>query len=131
MDKIWNESARPRSCLRYGSRRLFLTSVVRNLHAQRRRRCASIKRTRLMTRGRTKSRDTAAPTRISWLDGRFRVECAGRGPAITLTVYYGRYVMAQEPVASAEVAWSRATQICRQLSQGDMDVSSPASGRRA
>ncbi len=84
-----------------------------------------------MTRGRTKSRDTAAPTRISWLDGRFRVECAGRGPAITLTVYYGRYVMAQEPVASAEVAWSRATQICRQLSQGDMDVSSPASGRRA
>src|SRR4051794_22788171 len=89
---------------------------------------ATVIRKGSMTRGRTKSRDTAAPTRISWLEGRFRVECAGRGPAITLTVYYGRYVMAQEPVASAELAWSRATQICRQLSEGDIDMSSPASG---
>jgi len=39
--------------------------------------------------------------------------------------------VAQEPVPSAEVAWSRASRICRQLGEGDMDMSSPASGRRA
>jgi hypothetical protein len=47
-----------------------------------------------------------------------------------LTIYYGRYVMAQEPVTSARVGWTRAAEICRQLGDGDMkDVS--ISGKRA
>ena len=76
-------------------------------------------------------RDTAATTRLVWLDGRFRVEYVGRGPSTVLTIYYGRYVMAQEAVPSARVAWVRAAEICRQLNEGDMDVSAQASGRRA
>ena len=79
----------------------------------------------------TSPRSRAAMTRIAWLDGRFRVECVGRGPSITLTIYYGRYVMAEEPVTSARVAWTRAAEICRQLGEGDMGVRAPASGKRA
>jgi hypothetical protein len=83
-----------------------------------------------MNRGRLTPKDAAAMTRIVWLDGRFRVECVGRGPATLLTIYYGRYVMAQEPVPSARVAWARAAEICRQLGEQGMD-SAPASGQRA
>jgi hypothetical protein len=84
-----------------------------------------------MNRGRGKpSRDTAAATRIVWFDGAFRVECAGRGPAMELTVYYGRYLMSQEPIGSVQQAWVRAGEICRLLADGDADLSS-ASGRRA
>ena len=83
-----------------------------------------------MNRGRLTPKDAAAMTRIVWLDGRFRVECVGRGPSTLLTIYYGRYVMAQEPVPSARVAWTRAAEICRQLEEGGID-SAPASGRRA
>ena len=70
-------------------------------------------------------------TRIAWLDGRFRVECVGRGPSTLLTISYGPYVLAQEPVPSARVAWVRAAEICRQLGEGDIDLRSPASGKRA
>jgi hypothetical protein len=59
-------------------------------------------------------------TRIVWCDGPFRVECAGNGPAMRLCVYYGRFVMAEETVASAEVAWQRGTEICRQLDGGEV-----------
>jgi len=84
-----------------------------------------------MNRSRVTSRDTAAMTRIAWLDGRFRVECVGRGPSTLLTIYYGRYVMAQEPVPSAQVAWVRAAEICRQLGAQGAHVSTPASRTRA
>ncbi|MEO7275938.1 MAG: hypothetical protein ABIX28_10030 [Vicinamibacterales bacterium] len=83
-----------------------------------------------MNRGRVTPRDTTAMARIVWLDGRFRVEFVGRGPSTVLTVYYGRYVMAQEPVSSARIAWVRAAEICRQLGEGDLTHRSPA-GKRA
>jgi len=81
-------------------------------------------------RGR-KSRDTGAATRVVWFDGAFRVECTGRGPALELTVYYGRYVMSREPIGSVRQAWVRAGEICRVLADGDADLGAPVAGRRA
>ena len=64
-------------------------------------------------------KDDGAPARIVWRDGPFLVECTGRGAEMELCVYYERFVMARETVASAESAWTRASEICRQLSTGD------------
>jgi hypothetical protein len=58
--------------------------------------------------------------RIVWRDGLFRVECTGNDNPMRLCVYYGRFLMANEAVESAEVAWQRGTEICRQLGGGDM-----------
>jgi len=54
-------------------------------------------------------------TRIVWRDGLFRVECTGTPTGMRLTVYYEQFVMADEPVASAEAGWRRAAEICREL----------------
>jgi hypothetical protein len=66
----------------------------------------------------------AAQTRIVWRDGVFRVECEGAGPGqgqrMTLRVFYERFLMAEENVDSAESAWQRGSDICRQLSSGDL-----------
>ena len=45
---------------------------------------------------------------------------------MTLSVYYERFVMAEERVASAEAAWKRGVEICRQFVDGELD----AYGRR-
>jgi len=37
-----------------------------------------------------------------------------------VVVYYGRFMLAQETVDSADMAWQRGTEICRQLSSRDM-----------
>jgi len=58
--------------------------------------------------------------RIVWRDGPYRIECAGRGPGMKLTVYYGRFVMAEDAVDSAEAAWQRAAELCRELGSGDL-----------
>jgi hypothetical protein len=60
-------------------------------------------------------------TRIVWRDGPFRVECTG-GASLTLSVYYGGAVLAEEAVPSAEAAWERATEICRRLDRSDLDA---------
>jgi hypothetical protein len=68
--------------------------------------------------GRNKSRPRAldqATTRIIWRDGPFRVECVGAAAKMTLSVYDGRFVLAEETVESAEMAWRRGTELCRQL----------------
>lgn len=59
-------------------------------------------------------------TRIVWRDGSFRVECVGLTTGMRVVVYYGRFVLAQETVESADMAWQRGTEICRQLSSRDM-----------
>jgi hypothetical protein len=59
-------------------------------------------------------------TRIVWRDGSFRVECVGRGPGMRVVVYYGRFALADEAVESADMAWQRGTELCRQLSSRDM-----------
>jgi hypothetical protein len=59
-------------------------------------------------------------SRIVWRDGQFRVECTGMGDPMKLCVYYGRFLMAEETVESAEFAWQRGTEICRQLGGGNM-----------
>ena len=59
-------------------------------------------------------------TRIVWRDGSFRVECVGQGSRMRVLVYYGRFVLAEEVVESADAAWQRGTEICRQLSARDM-----------
>jgi hypothetical protein len=61
-----------------------------------------------------------AETRIVWRDGSFRVECVGQGVGMRVLVYYGRFVLAEEAVESADMAWQRGTEICRQLSSRDM-----------
>jgi hypothetical protein len=38
---------------------------------------------------------------------------------MTLRVFYGRFLMAEENVDSAESAWQRGAEICRQLSGVD------------
>ena len=37
-----------------------------------------------------------------------------------LSVYYGRRVMAEEAVDSAEAAWHRATDLCRRLGREEL-----------
>ena len=70
----------------------------------------------------------SAQTRIVWRDGVFRVECAGAGsgpgsePGLLLRVFYERFLMAEENVDSAESAWQRGSEICRQLATGDVRV---------
>ena len=59
-------------------------------------------------------------TRIVWRDGSFRVECVGQSTGMRVVVYYGRFVLAQETVESADMAWQRGTELCRQLSSRDM-----------
>ena len=59
-----------------------------------------------------------APARIAWRDGPFVVECTSAGDAMCLTVYRGASVVAQERVASAEVAGRRSADICRRLNGG-------------
>ena len=58
--------------------------------------------------------------RIVWRDGPFRLECAAEGSAMRLSVYYGRRVMAEEAVDSAEAAWHRATDLCRRLGREEL-----------
>jgi hypothetical protein len=55
-----------------------------------------------------------------WRDGAFRLECVADGDGMRLIVYYGRFVLAQETVESADIAWQRGTELCRQLSSRDM-----------
>jgi hypothetical protein len=44
-----------------------------------------------------------AETRIVWRDGSFRVECVGQGVGMRVLVYYGRFVLAEEAVESADI----------------------------
>jgi hypothetical protein len=37
-----------------------------------------------------------------------------------LCVYYGRFVMAEDVVDSAEAAWQRAAELCRDLGREDV-----------
>jgi hypothetical protein len=75
-----------------------------------------------MNRSRLNPRDNdKTRTLIVWRQGPFRVECSGAGPAMRLAIYYGRFVMAEETVDSAETAWQRAQDICRQLGGEDID----------
>ena len=60
-------------------------------------------------------------TRILWRDGPFRVECSGHGAPMTLCIYYGRFVMAEEIVESAAAAWTRSSEICRNLAVGSLE----------
>jgi hypothetical protein len=76
-----------------------------------------------MNRSRLNPGPNGAQARIIWRDGPFRVECAGHGAAMKLCIYYGRFVMAEELVESAEAGWTRATEICKQLAAGDMEAS--------
>jgi hypothetical protein len=39
---------------------------------------------------------------------------------MTLRVFYERFLMAEERVDSAERAWQRGSEICRQLASGDV-----------
>lgn len=80
-----------------------------------------------MNRSRLNPRDNDKTlTRIVWRHGPFRVECSGAGPVMRLTIFYGRFVMAEETVESAEAAWQRAQDICRQL--GGEEIDSAAQG---
>ena len=73
-----------------------------------------------MNRQRRSAAHARTDTRIVWRDGNFRVECVGQDAGMKVTVYYGRFMLAQEAVDSADMAWQRATEICRQLSSRDM-----------
>jgi len=44
----------------------------------------------------------------------------GQDAGMRVVVYYGRFMLAQETVDSADMAWQRGTEICRQLSSRDM-----------
>jgi hypothetical protein len=66
------------------------------------------------------SRHEGSAARIVWRDGSFRVECVGQDRGMRVIVYYGRFVLAQETVESADMAWQRGTELCRQLSSRDM-----------
>jgi hypothetical protein len=75
-----------------------------------------------MNRSRLNPRDNdKTRTLIAWRHGPFRVECSGAAPAMRLAIYYGRFVMAEETVESAEAAWQRAQDICRQLGGEDIE----------
>jgi len=58
-----------------------------------------------------------ASARIVWRDGPFRMECMDAGHGMRLTVFRNDSVVAEERVASAEVAWRRSAEICQQLSR--------------
>ena len=73
-----------------------------------------------MNRQRRNATHTRTETRIVWRDGTFRVECVGQDSGMKVLVYYGRFMLAQETVDSADMAWQRGTEICRQLSSRDM-----------
>jgi hypothetical protein len=73
-----------------------------------------------MNRQRVNPKHDPTETRIVWRDGSFRVECVGQNTGMRVVVYYGRFVLAQETVESADMAWQRGTEICRQLSSRDM-----------
>ena len=73
-----------------------------------------------MNRQRRNATHTRTETRIVWRDGTFRVECVGQDSGMKVVVYYGRFMLAQETVDSADMAWQRGTEICRQLSSRDM-----------
>jgi hypothetical protein len=45
------------------------------------------------------------------------MECMDAGHGMRLTVFRNDSVVAQERVASAEVAWRRSAEICQQLSR--------------
>ena len=80
-----------------------------------------LRRSHMKRSGVSLGSDNAAPARIIWRDGPFLVECTGRGAAMELCVDYERFVMAREAVATAAAGWIRGSEICRQLSAGDMD----------
>ena len=73
-----------------------------------------------MNRHRRSATHATMETRIVWRDGNFRLECVGQDAGMKVVVYYGRFILAQEAVDSADMAWQRGTEICRQLSSRDM-----------
>ncbi len=68
----------------------------------------------------TVTRREPTRARIVWRDGPYRLECAGTGHGMKLCVYYGRFLMAEDVVDSAEAAWQRAAELCRELGSRDL-----------
>ena len=60
-----------------------------------------------MNRQRRNATHARTGTRIVWRDGTFRVECVGQDAGMKVMVYYGRFMLVQETVDSADMAWQR------------------------